>query len=208
MYARFTRTGGVGWEVLGGREQTRVRDRLTKSTSLALKFQLMICKVNRDGVPARYVLCLMLFLGFMVTFLLRANLTIAIVAMVKEPARAEEPGGGAAMCGGQPRPAVTSSNETVTRVCANGPRPPAAPPATSSPTTTSTTTNTYLSLLQLEPQGEFEWGELQQSVILSAFFWGYVVFQVYINFNSRHLTSSGANFNREHLLHVFDIKIT
>lgn len=98
-----------------------------------------------DGVPARYVLCLMLFLGFMVTFLLRANLTIAIVAMVKEPVRAEEPGGGAAMCGTQPRPAVTSSNETVTR---------------------------------LEPQGEFEWGELQQSVILSAFFWGYVVFQV------------------------------
>jgi len=34
-------------------------------------------------IPARHVLCIMLFTGFMTAFLLRVNLSLAIVAMVK-----------------------------------------------------------------------------------------------------------------------------
>lgn len=71
----------------------------------------------------------MLFLGFMVTFMLRANLNIAIVAMVKEPATANRSSG----AGGDPA---------------------------------------------AQSGGQFDWDQLQQTVILSAFFWGYIVFQV------------------------------
>lgn len=31
-------------------------------------------------------------------------------------------------------------------------------------------------------EGEFKWDQFQQSVILSAFFWGYLVFQVSTGF--------------------------
>lgn len=99
-----------------------------------------------ERVPARYVLCLMLFLGFMVTFLLRANLNLAIVAMVQEPDTASSlPGGASPSCAGQ-------GNAT----------PVYAPPANQ----------------KKSPQGQFAWDPQQQSIILSAFFWGYVIFQV------------------------------
>jgi len=47
--------------------------------------EIKISRLISDAIQARYVLCFMLFLGFMVTFLLRANLNVAIVAMVKQP---------------------------------------------------------------------------------------------------------------------------
>jgi MFS family permease len=30
----------------------------------------------------------------------------------------------------------------------------------------------------LQTQGEFNWDEMEQSIILSSFFWGYLIFQV------------------------------
>ncbi|KAG8226335.1 hypothetical protein J437_LFUL009912 [Ladona fulva] len=41
-------------------------------------------KSFRDNIPARHVLCLLLFFGFALAFTLRINLSIAIVAMVKQ----------------------------------------------------------------------------------------------------------------------------
>ncbi|XP_069697781.1 sialin-like isoform X3 [Periplaneta americana] len=79
-------------------------------------------------VPARYVLCLMFFLGLMVTFLLRVNINLAIVGMVNTTSLEQS---------------NVSTQQAVPTV-----------------------------------QGEFAWDEVEQSVILSSFFWGYLLFQV------------------------------
>ncbi|XP_069697780.1 sialin-like isoform X2 [Periplaneta americana] len=82
----------------------------------------------RERVPARYVLCLMFFLGLMVTFLLRVNINLAIVGMVNTTSLEQS---------------NVSTQQAVPTV-----------------------------------QGEFAWDEVEQSVILSSFFWGYLLFQV------------------------------
>lgn len=116
----------------------------------------------QDGIPARYVLCLMLFFGFMVTFLLRVNLNMSVVAMVSRG-----PG---------------SSEESIAERSAVLPRGGCPAHATDHDMPTAAARNNS-EKFQMEPfsdsaKGEFEWDEVQQGIILGSFFWGYLVFQV------------------------------
>jgi hypothetical protein len=53
-----------------------------------------------DFIPARYVVALMSFLGFVVNYALRINMNIAIVAMVNSSAIPHEELQGFSACGG------------------------------------------------------------------------------------------------------------
>ncbi|KAJ9596880.1 hypothetical protein L9F63_012136 [Diploptera punctata] len=97
----------------------------------------------KDGFAARYVLCLLFFLGFMVVFLLRVNINLAIVGMVKTTISQES--NLTSSIGGCAVGNVTASSDKQTGD---------------------------------HVQGEFDWDEMQQSVILSSFFWGYLFFQI------------------------------
>ncbi|KAK7866872.1 hypothetical protein R5R35_006036 [Gryllus longicercus] len=123
----------------------------------------------RDFVPARYVLCLMLFFGFMVTFLLRVNLNMSVVAMVARPAAAAEASTGDAR--------APSTGGYCPR---HAPPAPPAPPATTTTQRTLPPNASDAEVLSVASAaaGEFDWDEMQQGVILGSFFWGYLVFQV------------------------------
>ncbi|XP_021924654.1 putative inorganic phosphate cotransporter isoform X2 [Zootermopsis nevadensis] len=101
----------------------------------------------QDRIAARYMLCLMFFLGLTVTFLLRVNINLAIVGMVNstsvEPTSQEE--------------ALSSASGGC--LAAN----------------VSVSTNKQV---VDGAQGEFSWDEVQQGIILSSFFWGYLIFQI------------------------------
>ncbi|XP_023709473.2 putative inorganic phosphate cotransporter isoform X1 [Cryptotermes secundus] len=100
----------------------------------------------RDRIAARYLLCLMFFLGITVTFILRVNINLAIVGMVNSTSLDLTSEG-------------TQSNSSGTCLPADG----------------SVSTNKQV---EGGTHGEFNWSEVEQSVILSSFFWGYLVFQV------------------------------
>ncbi|XP_069692007.1 sialin isoform X2 [Periplaneta americana] len=99
-----------------------------------------------DRLTCRQVLNIMVILGFMFNYMLRVNLTIAIVAMVV-------PGN------------KTDQHHVVVDSECGGPAPT---PVNSSMTTPAPT--------QEIPDGvRFEWDEYEQNMILGCFFWGYVL---------------------------------
>ncbi|KAK6641242.1 hypothetical protein RUM44_012951 [Polyplax serrata] len=103
-----------------------------------------------EKIPARHIICFMLFLGFMVSFLLRVNINLTIVAMVNST-----------------NSKIDCYNSTIGNDCAGN---------TSLPDVNDT--QGKLVDVKSDNLGEFEWNELQQGVILSSFFWGYIFFQI------------------------------
>ncbi|CAG7830134.1 unnamed protein product [Allacma fusca] len=83
-----------------------------------------------DGIPARYSMAILAFFGFVFNYMLRINISVAIVAMVK------------------PR---SSGNTSVN--------------STLHPNEVS------------EYQGDFNWDENTQALIIGSFFWGYIITQ-------------------------------
>nr|CAD7451718.1 unnamed protein product [Timema bartmani] len=148
------------------------------------------------SIPARYVLCLMLFFGSMVTFLLRVNINMAIVAMVARGAAEDVTRPSSGACVHVPSTInLTSISNTTVQVCIR------------LGTTLQPSTRQYRSVANWglpynlqhystglyqagdyfttfnimglpEEGGEFVWDEMQQSLILGSFFWGYLLFQI------------------------------
>ncbi|XP_066993507.2 sialin [Anabrus simplex] len=103
---------------------------------------------RRNQIPARHVLCFMLFLGFMATFLLRVNINLSIVAMVNRT--------------GMDSGATINTKTSISSEQQEN-------------MTTNTSDDAHADKVS---QGEFNWNEMQQSIILGSFFWGYLIFQI------------------------------
>lgn len=102
-----------------------------------------------DRLSCRQVLNIMVILGFMFNYMLRVNLTIAIVAMVVPGNKTDSPNSNATVseCSG---PTLPSSNTTL---------------LSEAPTQFPETSDGL----------RFEWDEYEQNMILGCFFWGYVL---------------------------------
>lgn len=101
-----------------------------------------------DLLQTRHIFGLMGFLGFAVVYAMRVNLSVAIVAMVNQTA--------------VPHRNTSVDNDTC-------PMPPTPAP------------NETLHHFWRQPpalEGEFNWDEAKQGVVLGSFFYGYVVTQV------------------------------
>uniref|UniRef100_A0A8D8XZP6 Sialin n=2 Tax=Cacopsylla melanoneura TaxID=428564 RepID=A0A8D8XZP6_9HEMI len=108
----------------------------------------------QDAVPARVVLYMMSFTGFLVSFMMRTDINIAMVAMVKF-----QSSGNSSANSSQPfcytEPKITSP--------INGSEPPL-----------------YNETFVEKPneEGEFDWDTTTQGAILSSFYWCYILSQV------------------------------
>lgn len=124
-------------------------------TNLFLFFPLSILQAHDndagedDLLQTRHIFGLMGFLGFAVVYAMRVNLSVAIVAMVNQTAI--------------PHTNTTVENDTC-------PVPPTPSP------------NETLQHFWHQPpplaEGEFDWDEAKQGVVLGSFFYGYVLTQV------------------------------
>jgi len=114
------------------------------------------------GWGQRHTLVLLGFLGFSVSYALRFNLSLAIVAMVNSTKSHQPPSSSSHDLNFDPDP----SNGSL-----------------------STTSSLYTCPALHQPQqqvnsqgagsnGEFNWNEAEQGVILGSFFWGYVLTQI------------------------------
>ncbi|XP_059476660.1 sialin-like isoform X1 [Neocloeon triangulifer] len=131
------------------------------------------------NVQARHVLCLLLFFGYFMAFMLRINLNVAIVVMVK-PSNAtsgDQSHSSSSVCGPPPLPQTPAPPTTLAPFITETTSP--------APTIESATNETDEgnvsspgALTAEEEMGEFEWDELTQGLILGAFFWGYLISQV------------------------------
>lgn len=101
----------------------------------------------QDAVPARVVLYLLSFSGFLVSFMMRTDINIAMVAMAKLP---------------PPSPQHVNASTDSPLYCYS-------PSFNSSADKESTETT---------EEGEFDWDATVQGVILSSFYWCYILSQV------------------------------
>ncbi|KAF7395787.1 hypothetical protein HZH68_009837 [Vespula germanica] len=103
-----------------------------------------------DMVPARVVLYMLSFSGFLVSFMMRTDINLAMVAMAK--------------------PAMTSSNATVTETshyCYK-----------SANISHVENNNSNSNAIRPEEEGEFDWSPAIQSAILGSFYWCYILSQI------------------------------
>ncbi|XP_049801254.1 sialin-like isoform X1 [Schistocerca nitens] len=114
------------------------------------KYSSCSCRRIQDMVPARVVLYFLSFSGFLVSFMMRTDINIAIVAMVRIP------------------PPTTNASNADALYCYD----PAA--------TSEATANDSLSTAAESPpdEGEFDWDLRTQSAILGSFYWCYILSQV------------------------------
>jgi len=91
------------------------------------------------------------FLGFLVSYAMRVNLSLAIVSMVKHNSTSKIG-----------RPVLETCSELI--------------PNTTTESPILSLVNSH-SLVE-DPDGEFDWDGEDQGIILGAFFWGYVLTQV------------------------------
>ncbi|XP_021928322.1 sialin isoform X1 [Zootermopsis nevadensis] len=102
-----------------------------------------------DRLTCRQVLNIMVILGFMFNYMLRVNLTIAIVAMVVPGNKTD----------------TSHSNATLTE-CSDYSLPP---------DNTTLLSGTPVQQPETFDGMRFEWDEYEQNMILGCFFWGYVM---------------------------------
>jgi hypothetical protein len=108
----------------------------------------------------RHVLTFLGFCGFALSYAMRFNLSIAIVAMVKRNSSVI------------PIPIPSNfSSSNFSDINLN------ASPACPVPHKPINESQDGFSLLSFDEstEGEFDWDEVQQGIILGAFFWGYMV---------------------------------
>ncbi|KAI4498131.1 hypothetical protein M0802_006617 [Mischocyttarus mexicanus] len=107
-----------------------------------------------DMVPARVVLYMLSFSGFLVSFMMRTDINLAMVAMAKP----------------------TTSNDTVTETshyCYKSTNVSHV-----EYNNNNNTNNTGSNFVRLEEEGEFDWSPAIQSAILGSFYWCYILSQV------------------------------
>lgn len=101
-------------------------------------------------IPARAILYMLSFSGFLVSFVMRNDINLAIIAMVRHPPRN-----------------ITGTNDTdVELYCFN-------------PDTKSTNSSaTDEPNMPNNEEGDFDWDSTIQSTIISSFYWCYVLSQI------------------------------
>ncbi|XP_026676997.1 sialin [Diaphorina citri] len=112
-----------------------------------------------DAVPARVVLYMMSFTGFLVSFMMRTDINIAMVAMVKFQSNANN--------------SNSNSSQPYCYV--------ATEPGTSARGNVSELLFNDTMLLEkpnVNEEGEFDWDTTTQGAILSSFYWCYILSQV------------------------------
>ncbi|KAK3919329.1 Vesicular glutamate transporter 2.2 [Frankliniella fusca] len=139
-------------------------------------------------VTARRVLWVLVFLGFAVNYMIRININIAIVAMVRAPKGKDGAAPLVGQCQRAENAAVAVNNSAAksfpnkTEVHHAG--PPARPGCfrTADALAATTTALWDLTTTGPAPAGEqdegFDWDERQQGLVLGAFFWLHWVMQV------------------------------
>ncbi|XP_046683647.1 sialin-like [Homalodisca vitripennis] len=119
-----------------------------KKKRVSSRTQLEYCYRSQDAVPARVVLYILSFTGFLTNFMMRTDINIAMVAMVVLA------------------PPSSNVNSTLNSlVCYSY-----------SPNTTSSEDDDAPTPSQEE--GEFHWDATVQGAILSSFYWCYILSQV------------------------------
>ncbi|KAJ1522211.1 hypothetical protein ONE63_002519 [Megalurothrips usitatus] len=132
------------------------RQRLPEEDGPQKRTPMVCLRRLQDGVPARVVLYMLSFTGFLVSFMMRTDINIAMVAMVRMP----PPDLAAALIGNASDAAPAATAEP--RHCiAPGPKDGNASAASTA-----------------AEEGEFEWDARTQSAILGSFYWCYVLSQV------------------------------
>jgi MFS family permease len=99
-------------------------------------------------IPARAILYLLSFSGFLVSFVMRNDINLAIIAMVRHPPRN-----------------ITANNTEVVLYCYN-------------PDTAATNSSIDEPQQSNNEEGDFEWDSTVQSTIISSFYWCYVMSQI------------------------------
>ncbi|KAG8177586.1 hypothetical protein JTE90_028307 [Oedothorax gibbosus] len=102
----------------------------------------------KKALPARYVVCILGFFGLFNVYAMRINLSVAIVAMVKEPPR---------------NISATDSDVTCSELIDRSADPPI--------------NGTWMEDKR-PPRGEFEWDSTVQGQVLGSYFYGYIITQV------------------------------
>ncbi|KAE8747674.1 hypothetical protein FOCC_FOCC005653 [Frankliniella occidentalis] len=132
------------------------RQRLPDEANPQKKTPMVCFRRLQDGVPARVVLYMLSFTGFLVSFMMRTDINIAMVAMVRQPR--PELSNESAVLGGS----SSTSSPSEPRYCYAGARD----------------ANGSLTAPPEDEEGEFEWDARTQSAILGSFYWCYVLSQV------------------------------
>ncbi|CAG7835921.1 unnamed protein product [Allacma fusca] len=104
------------------------------------------------GWGARHTMALLGFWGFVASYAMRVNLSVAIVAMV--------------------HPGANHTGTNTSLVC------PQLLPKNRHSFVNITSTSPQNVLQSADSQGEFDWDGKQQGIVLGSFFWGYVVTQI------------------------------
>lgn len=151
--------------------QDSIKPALNKPTGIHLFFltinletkQLTYIICPTAGWGMRHLVTFMGFWGFAMSYSMRFNLSIAIVAMVKR--NSSKP--------------VTPGNNSILSFISTNISEGSSGPACPSAVIHSGNSGGYQSLLwENSSEGEFEWDEVQQGIILGAFFWGYMLTQL------------------------------
>lgn len=125
-------------------------DRQRLPDDVITKTPLVCFRRLQDGVPARVVLYMLSFTGFLVSFMMRTDINIAMVAMVRTPPLDAD----AVDANGTAGPASNTGYCSAKRDVNDA--------STPSPS----------------EEGEFDWDARTQSAILGSFYWCYVLSQV------------------------------
>ena len=120
------------------------------------------------GLGQRHIVCLLGFLGFSVSYAMRFNLSLAIVAMVNStkehpPNNQMEAGNGNELYFSNPINNISQLLPVYT-----------CPELRQAAAASKNVSGHH----QLDTSGEFHWNEAEQGVILGSFFWGYVLTQI------------------------------
>ncbi|KAK3919330.1 Vesicular glutamate transporter 2 [Frankliniella fusca] len=139
------------------------RQRLPDEANPPKKTPMVCFRRLQDGVPARVVLYMLSFTGFLVSFMMRTDINIAMVAMVRMP------------------PVLDLNNDTVGGSSSTS--SPSEPlycyaPAAAAAAGANATGSAAPAPPEADEEGEFEWDARTQSAILGSFYWCYVLSQV------------------------------
>ncbi|KAJ9584070.1 hypothetical protein L9F63_021587, partial [Diploptera punctata] len=127
--------------------------RLDDEPVISKKYSPCSFRRLQDMIPARLVLYFLSFTGFLVSFMMRTDINIAMIAMARLP------------------PPSPYANTSTPLFCYD----PANPTSWASSMLSPSSLCDILSRLE---EGEFDWDATTQSTILGSFYWCYILSQV------------------------------
>lgn len=131
-----------------------------------------------DRLSCRQVLNIMVILGFMLNYMLRVNLTIAIVSMVTPSNSSQSSHANESMSVDECGARMTMTNDIRPIDDTRGPTQINVDVAAAANRVNETNSTTLLSAFPQHPeeraQTKYPWDEYEVNLILGSFFWGYI----------------------------------